>query len=129
MALTREFFAQARVIHELFISPLVLEEISGTREDDRRRELMTLIEEAGPEVLEWTADVGTFADRVLQMGALTERSRADALHIAFAVVHGMDALVTWNMADLTKLKTKRTVAALCRLLGYKELELVTPEQV
>jgi hypothetical protein len=107
----------------------VLEELGRTPAPARRDEMLELVERISPVFMGWSAQVGTVADRVIEMGGLTERSRVDALHVGYAVANGMDALVSWNMRDLVKLKTKRVVGAICRLLGYPELEIVTPEQV
>ena len=41
----------------------------------------------------------------------------------------MDALVSWDTGDIVRLKTRRGVSALCRLMGYREIDLVTPEEV
>ena len=52
----------------------------------------------------------------------------DALHIATAVVHEMDVVVSWNFEHLVKLKTRLGVNGLNRLLGYREIEIVSPEE-
>ena len=127
--ITQEFFGALQGVHEPFVSILVLEELGRTPEEVRRSALFSHLEQVSPGFLNWVPEVGAIADRVIEMGGLTERSRADAVHVGYAVVHGMDALVSWNMHDLVKLKTKRIVAGVCRLLGYKELEIVTPEEV
>ena len=60
---------------------------------------------------------------------MTDRSAVDALHLSTAMINGMDALVSWNMKDLVRLKTRRLIAGFCRSDGYKELDIVTPEEV
>jgi len=49
--------------------------------------------------------------------------------LAIAVVQELDVLVSWNFEHLVKLKTRVGVNGLNRLLGYHEIELVSPEEV
>lgn len=53
----------------------------------------------------------------------------DALHLAAAVVHEFDVVISWNFEHLVKLKTRQAVNGLNRLLGYREIEIVSPEEV
>jgi hypothetical protein len=41
----------------------------------------------------------------------------------------MDYIVSWNFKHMVKPKTKRTVRAFSIKEGYKEIEIVTPEEV
>lgn len=46
-----------------------------------------------------------------------------------AVVHDFDVVVSWNFEHLVKLKTRLGVNGLNRMLGYREIEIVSPEEV
>ncbi len=52
---------------------------------------------------------------------------ADALHIALATYNEADALISWNFRHMVKLKTIRGVNGINRMLGLKELEILTPQ--
>ena len=39
----------------------------------------------------------------------------------------VDALVSWNFKHMVKLKTIRGVNGINRMLGFKELEILTPQ--
>jgi len=41
----------------------------------------------------------------------------------------VDGLVSWNMKHIVRITTRRVVSALCRMEGYKEIDLLTPEEV
>lgn len=51
------------------------------------------------------------------------------MHIAIATIHNMDILVSWNFAHIVKVKTRKEVDAINALLGYKSIELASPQEV
>lgn len=53
----------------------------------------------------------------------------DAFHIAIATVNNMDAIISWNFKHIVKLKTKKEVAGLNLLMGYKEIDIYSPLEV
>jgi hypothetical protein len=53
----------------------------------------------------------------------------DARHLAVAVVARVDAVVSWNLRHMVKLKTRREVNAVNLLNGYPVIEIVTPSDV
>ena len=55
--------------------------------------------------------------------------KEDALHLAIASVNNLDVVVSWNFEHIVKLKTRQGVAAVNTLLGYKPIEIVSPQEV
>lgn len=53
----------------------------------------------------------------------------DALHIAIAVVHGMDYLVTWNCAHIANATMRGRIETTCRARGYVPPIICTPEEL
>ena len=53
----------------------------------------------------------------------------DALHIAVASVNNLDVIVNWNFTHIVKLKTRREVAVINTLMGYKPIEICSPQEV
>ena len=41
----------------------------------------------------------------------------------------MDVVVSWNLRDMVKLKTRREVRAINIMEGYKEIEICTPNSL
>ena len=74
-------------------------------------------------------EIRELADRYIFERIIPEKYRNDALHIATAVVNDLDVVVSWNLEHIVKLKTKLGVEGINRLLGYKVIEIVTPEEV
>ena len=59
----------------------------------------------------------------------TQSQQADAFHLAFAVVHRIDYLMTWNQAHLANPEMLPRLSALCRKRGWRAPLLVTPETI
>lgn len=51
------------------------------------------------------------------------------LYLAVAVVNNLDAIVSWNFRHMVNVKTRVAVDGINRLEGYREIEIVTPEEV
>jgi len=58
-----------------------------------------------------------------------KKYRDDALHIAVAVVNDLDVVVSWNFKHIVKLKTRMEANGINKMLGYKEIEICSPEEV
>jgi predicted nucleic acid-binding protein len=125
---TRELL-ESQSAHELFISALVFDELSATKDYGLREKLLRTLSDAEPVKLPPNPQVVEISGKLVDLGVLKPRSENDALHIAFAIVHGMDALVSWDTGDIVRLKTRRGVSAVARLFGFHEVDLVTPEEL
>jgi hypothetical protein len=53
----------------------------------------------------------------------------DALHVAVAVVHQMDFVLTWNVRHLANPNKRTHLRTVCARCGYTIPELVTPEDL
>ena len=51
----------------------------------------------------------------------------DALHVAAATVHQMDAVLTWNVKHLANRNKITHLREICRRVGYVPPEIVTPD--
>lgn len=54
-------------------------------------------------------------------------AQGDALHVAAALVHQMDHLVTWNQQHLANQNKRTHLQVVCARLGYLLPEIVTPD--
>ncbi len=69
------------------------------------------------------------ADHYLAAGILPLSASNDALHMAQATVEDLDVVVSWNMKHMVRLKTREGIEAVNKLHGYREIKIVTPEEV
>jgi len=125
--ITRALFDEIKMgKHKAFISRAVIDEISRASEPKRTR-LLSLIKDF--EVLDVTPDCETLAREYVRNGIIPQKYEADALHIAIATIHNMDILVSWNFAHIVRVKTRKEANAINVLLGYKSIELASPQEV
>ncbi len=126
---TERFFDQVgKIDGEIYISEVVTKEIERAPEDIRNK-LFSLIEKCKPSLIYLDEEVEAVAEKYIQEGIIPLKYRDDALHIAVAVVNDLDVILSWNMRHIVKLKTKLGVEGVSRLLGYHEIEIMTPEEV
>ena len=112
----------------IYISDEVIREISRAPEP-RKSQLVGQLEETNPLLLEVDIEAEGLAVRYVKERIIPERYRSDAVHIAVAVVNGIEVIVSWNFEHIVKLKTRVMVNGINRLLGYHEIEICSPEEV
>lgn len=62
-------------------------------------------------------------------GVLTEKHYNDLSHLAHASLYGMNALLSWNMSHLVKMRTQDLANATNIAHGYYPIQIRTPEEV
>ena len=127
--ITLKFFRDLPLSAEgIYISDEVIREISRASEP-RKSQLESLIRETNPLLLDIDIEAEELAERYIKEGIIPERYRSDAIHIAVAVINGIDVIVSWNFEHIVKLKTRVMVDGVNKLLGYHEIEICSPEEV
>ena len=129
MAMTRNLFSKIFTTEYLagFISTLVMDEISRSQLA-RRNILEGFISYYQPIVLEVTPDFKKLAKRYVQSNILTQRYFTDLFHLAIATVNQIDIVVSWNLRHIVKQRTIRETNTINRELGYREINIMTPER-
>ena len=127
---TKRFFGRVRGHEfEVYISGTVIAEIEATSDLDRLAELISILEMYPFQVLEVTEDALQLTHDYLVRGIIPLRSRADAMHIALASVHRIEALVSWNFKHIVKHKTRILANAVNGQKGYGQVDFCTPEEI
>lgn len=126
--ITEQFFEKDAKKHELFISDLVLDEIAKTPEN-KRKKLHEVISKLTFKELKINEESEKLAEKYIQAKIIPEKYKNDALHIAIAVVNKLDAIISWNMQHIVKLKTIIGVNRINKRLKYQEILINTPEEV
>jgi hypothetical protein len=115
-ALTAQWWQTAKMVHELYVSQAVLDEIrSGDSEQAAKR--LELVQ--GLSVLEYSQEVVDLIAAYDRSLGLTGRAKADLPHIGFAVAAEMDFLVTWNCQHLASAAVIRRLQKINVELGRK----------
>lgn len=81
------------------------------------------------QVLNVTDEVNSLAEQLLNQIPLPERAAIDAVHIAMAVVHGMDYLLTWNCTHIANAVLRPRIDDVCHRAGYEPPVICTPEEL
>ncbi len=79
--------------------------------------------------LEVTKDAEALAQAILFSGVLPPAAVRDAAHVAVAVFHAVDYLLTWNCRHLANAQITRRIALTCQDLGYRMPVVCTPEEL
>ncbi len=124
--ITREWWAKRRHDLDLFISQVVLNEASEGDPGAARRRLETL---RGLPILDLTEEVTALGEALVAEGPLPEKAADDGFHLAFATVHDMDYLVTWNCKHLANAEMLRQIERLLDEKGYEIPRVCTPEEL
>ena len=125
--ITGDFFRESGDFN-LYISDVVLEEVAAAPEKIKAS-LLSAISKYGPYELADSEESLGLARKYIEAGVIPENQLNDARHVAVAVVEEMDIIVSWNMRHIVRYKTRIGVNAVSRLNGYKEIEILTPEEV
>ncbi|MEX2140603.1 MAG: hypothetical protein WD894_15175 [Pirellulales bacterium] len=127
---TLEFFSRCeQKVFDACISDVVLLEISKAPEKTQR-EIIDWIARIRPLVLPVTADVDSLAQRFVDEGILPRRRMDDGRHVACAMVHELDLLVSWNYRHIANVRKSEGFNAVGVLSGYSRgLEIHTPLEV
>lgn len=80
-------------------------------------------------VLEVTKEAIELAQKLVDRGPIPEKAAVDALHIAIAVVNGMDYLLTWNCSHIANASMRTKIDHVCRSSGYEPPVICTPEEL
>jgi predicted nucleic acid-binding protein len=124
--LTREWWERRRMEFDLVASQLVLDECGAGDAVAAAARLGVL---AGVPLLSATDSVGELAADLQTALALPPRAANDAVHLAFAAVHGIDYLLTWNCTHLANAALRGKIHRACRARGLEPPAIATPEEL
>jgi predicted nucleic acid-binding protein len=113
-------------LYDIVISEVLLAEISRSAMPSAQ-ELEDRLSELVVEIVSVNEDIFALAQKYIDEGIIPQKYQDDALHIALATYNEADAVISWNFKHMVKLKTIRGVNGINKMLGYKELEILTPQ--
>lgn len=111
---------------ELFISEIVIQEISQGDQEAAQRRLDTV---GNFPVLALDEEALIFAHKLISAHLLPDKALLDALHIAVATYNGMDYLLTWNCKHIANAIMRPKIEQMCRLMELVPPVICTPEEL
>ena len=124
--LTHTWWESRRPAFDLVISEVVLKEVRAGDPGAAERRL-TFVAELP--LLDITDEATELAATLIEQVPLPPQAAVDAAHIAVAAYHGVDFLLTWNVAHIANAALRRRVEAVCREQGYQAPVLCTPDEL
>jgi hypothetical protein len=124
--LTREWWADRRSDFELYVSEIVILEASSGDPIAAADRLKALV---GIPILKADPEAQSLSTDLLQRVPLPPKAALDAVHIAIAVVNGMDFLLTWNCTHIANATLRSAIEDVCRSRGFSTPVICTPDQL
>ena len=115
-------------VYEGFISLLTIEEIFAAPKKIHYT-LRGKISETGFQILEENEESISLAEAYLTDGAIPEKYRDDARHIAIGVIHDLDYIISWNYKHMVNIAVRRLINSTNLKMGYNSIEIISPEEV
>lgn len=120
---TREWWDAERPFFKVFASRTVEVELEVGEYAAKQK---ALAEVCRLPYLPYSTAVDQFADRLLAKGIIPQSKRDDAIQLAFAIVHRVDYLLSWNRAHLVNEQTQARLAHFGAANGLRLPLLVSP---
>jgi hypothetical protein len=127
MAITKIFWNTMFDSFQVYISEYTLIELGRTEDQEHRKKLFDLVSTCT--VLPLKQSISELAEVFLNSGIVPKNEKGDAIHLATAVVYGMDLLVSWNYQHMVNYHTKRHLPVISAGQGYfKQLIIASPNE-
>ncbi len=123
---TREWWERERSLFQLFTSAVVEDELLQGRYPSKRKSVA--LARKLP-YLQINATIRRCNELYLSEGLIPASKPEDAVHLAFAVVHGLDYLLTWNYAHLANSQVQDRLLRLNKKEGFRTPFLVSPDTI
>ena len=123
-AATRDFW-ESLGDYESFISDIVIQEASDGDEIQAKMRLEAL---KGIQILKIDDIVKVLAKKLMDGRAVPKKSVEDALHIAVAARHGINAIVTWNFSHINNPFTRMMIRQIIENNGFACPEICSPDE-
>ncbi len=133
--ITLEFFEHyvKPGVHHVFISQIVTDEITRTKDAHKRELLMEAIDNYSIELLEierYNDELSRLSQIYIDKGIIPNRKLEDALHIAVTTVFELDILLSWNYRHLSNVNKEARIHVANYSEGYtKPIRMITPLEV
>ena len=124
--ITKEWWDKQLKNFTPYVSEVVYEEISRGDKIAAQKRINSI---RNFKYLEITSHVINLAKIYYETLDLADKSRLDALHLALAVQHGMDFLVSWNFSHIVGARPRKIIEELNYQQGIKSPIICTPEEL
>jgi predicted nucleic acid-binding protein len=124
---TIKFWKDALPNYRVYISEVTVKELEDTKDETLRKKFKALIKSF--KVLKANRKIRHLAKAYIERGVFPEKYLNDAIHVAVASFYEICYVVSWNFEHLVKVKTRKSVNLVNILEGYREIEIVSPQEL
>lgn len=128
--ITVDFFTKFSPRYGLYISEVVLLEITKNTDDERKQKMLAALEQFPINNLPPAVAIQEIAKVYLENGVIPVNKVEDALHVGYATFYHVDILLSWNFRHLANINKERRIMVENFKLGYNyPLRLLSPLEV
>ena len=125
-AVTAEWRNEHRLGYDVYVSPLVVEEISAGDASAAEERLRVIADIPSVAIAE---EAESLAFALLASNSVPDNSARDALHIAIAATQGIDYLITWSFKHINNASTRTMVVNAVSDFGLVCPVVCSPEEL
>lgn len=126
MKITQDWWFNRSSLFDLYISEIVLEEITqGDTEIAKKR--LNAVQNIPFLSVDETAL--SLAEQFLLKSNLPVKAGTDAVHIAIATIHSMNYLLTWNCKHIANAQIQKKLTQISFEFGYEMPTICTPYEL
>jgi predicted nucleic acid-binding protein len=123
---TKEWWEHYRHEYDLFISEVVLVEVSRGNAESAAARLAAL---KGIVVLDNLPAAKTLTEQLLAEAIIPPAAAEDAIHLGLAAAHGLDYLLTWNCRHINNPTLRRRIEQACADCGLECPVICSPAEL
>jgi hypothetical protein len=124
--MTRNWWKGTANSGELFISTYVIDEISQGDSSASEIRLKTI---KNCNLLPASDEISFLAKEYFRRMQIPDHAMYDSLHLACAVLNGIDIIVSWNFKHIANPTIRHILREINDKLGYETPEITTPEEL
>ena len=110
------------------ISEVTTKELMNAPEP-KRAIITDYLAETAFEILPITEEAEELAQEIIRRGILSPKSLDDCTHIAVAILHNCDIIVSWNFKHLVNVRTINGVREIVVSRYYKPIDIYAPSML
>jgi hypothetical protein len=124
--ITRNWWKRIANSAELFVSTYVIDEIS---QGDSSASEIRLKSIKNCNLLPASDEISFLAKDYFKRMQIPDHAMYDSLHLACAVLNGIDIIVSWNFKHIANPTIRHILREINDKLGYETPEITTPEEL
>jgi len=124
---TIKFWKDVLPNYKAYISEITIKELDNTKDETLKKKFRDLIKNFT--VLKVNKKIRDLAEVYIDKGIFPEKYIDDALHVAIASYYEISYMISWNFEHLVKVRTRRSVKLVNSLECFREIEIISPQEL